>query len=91
MKLLSSDGKICFILPVEEGLKCLEFAESKGLFCSQKVTVFPKPEAKPKRLLLEFGWKKVYCIETELIIEADVRHQYSPEFTVLAKDFYLKL
>jgi len=91
MKLLSSDGKICLILPVEEGLKCSEFAESKGLFCTQKVTVFPKPEANPKRLLLEFGWQKVHCVETELIIEADVRHQYSPEFSALAKDFYLML
>jgi len=44
-----------------------------------------------KRLLLEFTLQSLEQKETELIIESDIRHQYSTEFTTLAKDFYLKL
>jgi tRNA1Val (adenine37-N6)-methyltransferase len=89
--LLKHTGRICIILPVNEGLKCIDFAEKNGLHCSKKVTVFPKPNAVAKRLLIEFCLIPVQKVTSELIIEAEERHHYSPEFTELAKDFYLKL
>jgi len=89
--LLKPTGRICLILPVDEGLKCVDFALSIGLFCNKKVTVYPKPEAAAKRLLLEFSFQSIPTIETELTIESNVRHQYSVEFSALAKEFYLKL
>ena len=88
---LKPTGRICLILPVNEGLQCIDFALKVGLFCTRKVTVYPKPEAVAKRLLLEFSLESGPRIETELTIESTERHQYSPEFTLLAKDFYLKL
>lgn len=90
-RLLNPNGRICIILPVAEGLQCVEFAAKNGLFCSKLVRVFPKPTVEAKRLLLEFSQKSTETIETELVIESDVRHQYSPEFTELANGFYLKL
>jgi tRNA1Val (adenine37-N6)-methyltransferase len=90
-KLLTADGRICLILPVIEALQCVEYAQSKGLFCSKLVKVFPKPNVDAKRLLLELSVASMRRIETELTIESDVRHQYSPDFIALAKDFYLKL
>ena len=89
--LLKPTGRICLILPVNEGLQCVEFAESIGLFCTKLVTVFPKPEAAAKRVLLEFSLLSNPKIESELTIESNERHQYSDEFSELAKDFYLKL
>ena len=91
LKLLSPIGRISLILPVIEGEKCIEFAESMNLFCTKQVTVYPKPGVEAKRLLLEFSLIQSAKIETEITIESVTRHQYSPEFTVLAKDFYLKL
>jgi len=91
IKLLSPTGRICLILPVKEGMQCVEFAESKGLHCTKQVAVFPKPNAAAKRLLLEFSFVPARKAESELIIESDVRHCYSPEFAELAKDYYLKL
>jgi len=90
IRLLSPQGRICLILPVNEGLKCVEFARSKGLFCSKQVKVFPKPDTEAKRLLLEFSLEKTELQTSELSIEKE-RHQYTPEFSSLAKDFYLKL
>ena len=91
LKLLSPVGRICLILPIIEGQKCIEFAETKHLFCTKQVTVYPKPNVEAKRLLLEFSLVKSAKSETKITIESETRHQYSTEFTELAKDFYLKL
>jgi tRNA1Val (adenine37-N6)-methyltransferase len=91
IRLLNPAGRICIILPINEGLQCVDFAQSKGLYCTKQVTVFPKPAAAAKRLLLEFSFISGQKEVSELVIEAEVRHHYSPEFTELAKDFYLKL
>ena len=91
LKLLSTAGRLCIILPVNEGMQCVDFAQSKELFCTKLVKVFPKPGAVTKRLLLEFGFTKVDTVVSELVIETEERHHYSTEFSALAKDFYLKL
>ncbi len=91
LTLLKPTGRICVILPVNEGLMSVAYAASIGLHCTKQVVVFPKPRAVPKRLLLEFSPQFTTCVNSEIVIESDVRHQYSPEFTVLAKDYYLKL
>jgi hypothetical protein len=35
--------------------------------------------------------EKTICHEQYLTLETNVRHQYTPEFASLVKDFYLKL
>lgn len=91
IELLNPNGRICIILPVAEGTKCIEFAERKGLFCTSKVTVYPKPEVIAKRLLLEFSKIKSLIQENKIVVESEIRHRYSPEFTELVNGFYLKL
>lgn len=91
LTLLKPTGRICVILPVNEGLMSVEYAATIGLHCTKQVVVFPKPGAVAKRLLLEFSQQFTACANSEVVIESDVRHQYSPEFTALAKDYYLKL
>lgn len=91
LKLLTDNGKLCLILPVSEGNECIAFALKNGLFCSKKVTIFPKPTNAAKRLLIEFSKLNADCICSELVIESEVRHSYTKDFTALVKDFYLKL
>jgi len=90
-KLLTNDGKLCLILPVNEGNECIRFAQRNGLNCSKKITVFPKPNSEAKRLLIEFSKQKATCFESEITIESPDRHCYTNEFIALVKDFYLKL
>ena len=90
-RLLTTKGRICLILPVIEGLRCIDFGERLGLFCSKLVKVIPKPGAVPKRILIEFSQFYSKKVEYELLIETENRHSYSEEFTQLAKDFYIKL
>lgn len=90
-KLLQNEGKLCLILPLVEGEQCYEYALSQGLYCSKYVQVFPKPNAEPKRLLMEFRLLSCECVHTELVIESEIRHQYSSQFSEMLQDFYLKL
>ena len=89
--LLEENGKLCLILPVNEGNQCIDTATREGLYCIKKVYVYPKPNTPVKRLLLEFTTHPGSMEESEITIETATRHQYSEEFTALAKDFYLKL
>ena len=89
--LLKPTGRISIILPVSEGLQCVDYATNIGLKCSKKVSVYPKPGALAKRLLLEFDLFSTVCISSEITIEGTSRHQYTPEFTNIVKDYYLKL
>ncbi len=90
LRILTPTGIICLILPVNEGLECIRFAERKGLFCSKRVNVYPKRDGEVKRFLLEFKMKKSETEVSDLVVE-ESRHQYSAEFINLAKDYYLKL
>ncbi|MDD3321650.1 MAG: methyltransferase [Paludibacter sp.] len=89
--LLNNTGRICLILPVTEGIQCLNFSKSIGLFCSRKVIIYPKPNTSTKRILLEFNLLPTQLVESEITIESNERHSYTPEFTKLVKDYYLKL
>ena len=91
MLLLAPSGKICIILPVVEAELCKKYALSKGLFCTCEVKVIPKPNAAVKRILMEFRFLDIQNQVSELVVESTTRHQYSEEFILLAKDFYLRL
>jgi len=89
--LLKPKGRICIILPVKEALSCKAFALNNGLFCTREVQVIPKPNAAVKRILMEFSLHPDRNEVSDLIIEGNERHHYSEEFTLLAKEFYLRL
>ena len=89
--LLKETGRICLILPVEEGVLCFKTAANYNLYLRQQVKVLPKPESKVKRLILEFVKTPCECMHSEITIESEQRHVYSEDFSMLVKDFYLKL
>lgn len=91
IRLLKPEGRICIILPVTEALLCKEYATNNGLYCTKEVKVIPKPSATPKRILMEFSLQPNEQVISELVIESNVRHHYSEDFSLLAKEFYLKL
>ena len=90
ISLLNTHGNLCLILPVEEAIQCIQYAESKQYYCIEKVYVYPNPNTKAKRMLLKFSFEKKDCQTAEITIESE-RHIYTPEYSALVKDFYLKL
>lgn len=88
---LSETGIFSVIIPFKEESNFIEIAREKGLFPLKKTRVKGHSTAEIKRSLLAFSRKTTSNpIIDELILEVE-RHQYTPEFTELVKDFYLKL
>lgn len=91
LKLVSKNGRISIILPVEEGGKCIEYAFSKKLYCKRVVKVQPRPEKPAHRLLIELTPVECETQSSELCIENGERHSYTEEFSTLLRSYYLKL
>jgi tRNA1Val (adenine37-N6)-methyltransferase len=88
--LLSEKGILSIIYPIDRLREILDCVEKQSLFLQRQTTVYPTPNARPKRVLLEFSRQnKSMPVYDELVIEIE-RHQYSDMFQKLVKDFYLK-
>lgn len=88
--LLSKSGKFSVVIPFSEEKKFLYLAADYGLFPRRATRVKGTPDSPVKRSLLEMSFLDTQPKEDELIIET-ARHQYTPEYIELVKDFYLKM
>lgn len=89
-QLLNDNGRIAFIFPFADKDYLISLSEHNHLYTTRIADVYTKPESNPKRVLIEFSKIKETQTLTDLTIET-ARHTYSPEFTELVKDFYLKI
>lgn len=90
VRLLSPKGKFSVILPIHEGALFTNEAEQRNLFLTKFIWVKTTNKKKfPKRILMQFEFsKKDIPEESELVIEND--NQYSREYRMLTKEYYLK-
>ena len=88
--LLAPKGRFSAILPFAAEAAFLREAGSVGLYPSRITRVKGNPKAPVKRSLLELTRDADPCEENTLTIELG-RHQYTPEYTALTRDFYLKM
>ena len=96
-RLLNDGGSLSVILPITEGNQLIELAPKYGLTLTHLTEVHPTPTAPPKRLLLQFimhnsqlNHSSSLISHSSLTIEI-ARHQYTPEYIALTRDFYLKI
>lgn len=89
VKLLAENGKFSIILPVPEGADFIKKAINEFLFLNRITRIFPCPWKPASRLLMEFSFIKTDVSEYNLTIELNERHEYSDEYKILTKDFYL--
>ena len=87
--LLSENGVFAVIIPYKEEAYFLAIAKENELYPFKMTRVKGTPTTETKRSLLAFSRIEQTPIIDELIIEA-ARHQYTPEYIELTKDFYLK-
>ncbi|MFW5944234.1 MAG: hypothetical protein ACOCTU_03160 [Bacteroidota bacterium] len=76
-------------MPCREGQSFIKLAQNNALFCSRKTYINPKPNKKPKRLLLEFTPQKTEPEEYVMTIEKGGRNDFTEEYRALTQDFYL--
>ena len=87
-KYINENGIISIILPVEQGMKCVKNANEKRLYVNRLCMVYPKPEKKAHRILLEISNNEQPIIKEELIIENNERHNYTKDYKNLTREFY---
>ena len=88
--LLSDDGIFSIIIPYKEEENLIALAQQNSLFPIKITRVKGTPVSEIRRSLLAFSRNQQALEIDELTIET-ARHEYTPEFASLVKDFYLKL
>ncbi|MCB0475922.1 MAG: methyltransferase [Flavobacteriaceae bacterium] len=89
-KLLRENGVFATIIPASEEATFLESAARQGLYPNRICYVRGTPASEVKRCLFEFSFRKKEPKVEHLVIEV-ARHQYTPEYLELVKDFYLRM
>lgn len=90
-RLLCPEGRFCVVIPMDVSEPLKTMAAKVGLFPSKILKVITSPGKQPKRTLIEFVFNaEVLCEVKELLIE-EQRHQYSPEYIELTREYYLKM
>jgi tRNA1Val (adenine37-N6)-methyltransferase len=89
-KLLTEQGRLAVILPIEALDDFRETARLAGFYLGRKTTIIPKVGKPPKRVLLEFSVSATYPESDELVILID-QQRFSENFIELTKEFYLNM
>jgi tRNA1Val (adenine37-N6)-methyltransferase len=88
--LLNKTGKIALVLPVESLQEITRLADLNKLYISRLCRIKPNPQKPEFRILIELANSACTMQESELMIEFEKHHDYTPEYQELTKDFYLK-
>jgi tRNA1Val (adenine37-N6)-methyltransferase len=89
--LLSENGILAVIIPFKEEERFLAMAKEFELYPTKITRVKGTPTTEIKRSLLALSRKEIATPSSnELIIEIS-RHEYTPEYIALTKEFYLKM
>lgn len=89
--LLSEDGIFAIIIPYTSEEKFIALANDFELYPAKITHVKGTPTTEIKRSLLAFSRHQLgNCLIDELVIET-ARHEYTPEYITLTKDFYMKM
>ena len=88
--LLSPSGRIALVLPYERLEEVKALASANHLYICRQTDVIPTPGAAPKRLLVELSATEENIKNRDTLTIEEARHQYTPEYIALTKEFYLK-
>ena len=89
-RLLAPNGKLNVILPYHEALSFIELAHHNKLYCSRQWGFRARKEKPIERWLLEFSTNPLTKDEGEIILYK-IGEEWSDEYKLLTKDFYLKI
>lgn len=87
---LSDHGIFALIVPFKEEEKIIALCQERDLFPLKITRVKGTPTTEIKRSLMAFTRIEQPAVIDELVIEVG-RHDYTPEYIELTKEFYLKM
>lgn len=89
-RLLSHNGTMALILPVNEHDSFSKTARLKGLYEHRTMLVYPVPGKPAHRIMSCWGLiPAATCLHETMVIEDRGRHQYSADYVALTRWFYL--
>jgi len=89
-RLLNENSRISLVLPIESLQEVEKLATLNVLFISRLCRVKPNPIKPEFRILIELTNSECAIQESELMIEFEKHHDYTPDYKELTQDFYLK-
>ena len=89
-RLLAPEGELSVVIPHDRAMDMTVSAACHGLFATRQTIVVPVEGSKPKRMLMAFTRQGKPHTTHTLYIESTQRN-YTPEYTELVRDFYLKM
>ncbi len=89
--LLSENGVFAAIIPFKEEETFIAIAEEYELYPVKITRVKGTPTTEIKRSLLAFKRFELPALDSDELVIETARHQYTPEYIELTKDFYLKM
>jgi tRNA1Val (adenine37-N6)-methyltransferase len=90
VRCMKEEGILQLILPYVEGNIFIAEAAQYGLYCNSILKIKPLPTSEIRRLILTFSRIKKIPEESFLTVEHGKRHEFTEEYKILTKDFYLK-
>jgi tRNA1Val (adenine37-N6)-methyltransferase len=90
VRCMKEEGILQLILPYVEGNIFIAEAAQYGLYCNSILKIKPLPTSEIRRLILTFSRIKKIPVESFLTVEHGKRHEFTEEYKILTKDFYLK-
>ena len=89
VKLMKYFAKFSVIIPYGDYEIFNDLCKKYSLFLCRKFTVLPTPQKEAKRVLLTYSLLEGELESKILIIESGGRHNYSPEYIELTREFYM--
>jgi len=89
--LLSENGIFAIIVPYKEEEKLIALANDFDLFPKKITRVKGTPTTEIKRSLLAFSRNVTENFPVDELVIEIARHEYTPEYIALTRDFYLKM
>lgn len=90
-KLLNPDGFFAVVLPFKESLYFVETAESVGLCVNSRQLIIPVEDRPANRVNLLFSLNPVDEIQSENFTIRDTQGDFTDQYKLALKDFYLGL
>ena len=90
IKLLTSSGRLAVVLPFEEGKYFQSLASKNNLHVIRQLAFFSRQGKPQERWLFEFGLEVTELVTDTLILHGK-GEEWSDEYNILTKDFYLKV
>ena len=89
--LLSDEGLFSVIIPFKEEKTFIALCAQYNLFPYKITRVKGNPSTAIVRSLLAFGRSSLAEIPSDELVIETTRHQYTPEYIALTREFYLKM